>query len=442
MTSNPHVTHYDEIDVFALFRSVWRQKLLVGLVAASCGVLAAIYVFSVTPEYEVSTMLRPAAINDLDELNRTKIYSLPPNAALKRVGSALDSYDTRLGYFRSNPSLQAAFMRDGHTLEQAFEDFNSKALKLIQPNPKKIDSLKPFIGLDMRYPEGLDGKSVLNGLVQYAIESERKQISKDLEVLVRNRIKEVDAELEVLHIDYVANKDGRVARLLEADSLKRAKLNDELKALRLQLKIRRENRIAQLSEAISIAHSLGLKRPSTPSIMGQSESSGNVIRTEVINQQLPLYFMGTEALEAEQRALRKRTSDDFVDSRIAEIRKELSLLENNRNVQILRSRQNEELFLKGIEPLRAERLRLAAISTDMSKLQLVNIDRLAADPVNPVWPKKTLILISGMTFGVFIGILLALVRALLIVRRKGSNYSELGRLQIISSENKSPIAFG
>lgn len=414
----PHAVSHDEIDLLAMLRSVWRQKLLIGAVAGLCTAMAVVYTFSVTPEYEVSTVLRPAALNDLDELNRSQVYSLPPEAALRRVGLALDSYDTRLGYFRSSSALQAAFMKDGRTLEQAFEDFNFKALKLIQPDPKKTDLLKNFVGLEMRYPEGLDGKSVLNGLVQYAIVNERQQISRDLQVIIQNRIKEVDAKLDVARVDYSAGKNSKIAELLEADTLKRAKLNDELRALRFQLKLRRDNRIAQLNEAINIAQSLGLKRPSTPSSFGQAalESVANVIRTEVTNQQIPLYFMGTDALEAEKRALRNRTSDDFADPRVAEIRKELLLLENNRKIQVLRSRQNEELFLRGIEGLRAERARLATISTDMSTLQLVTVDRVAVDPVNAVWPKKGLVLMLGLVLGCGLGLAVAVLRYMMQMR--------------------------
>lgn len=208
-------------------------------------------------------------------------------------------------------------------------------------------------------------------------------------------------------VDYSAGKDTRIAELLEADMLECARLNDDLRALRLQLRLRRDNRIALLGEAIAIAQSLGLKRPSTPSSMGQArpESTGNVIHTEVINQQIPLYLMGTDALEAEQRALRSRTSDDFSDPRVAQIRKELLLLENNRKVQMLRSRQNEELFLKGIEALRAERARLAAINTDMANLELVVTDRQAVEPLEPVWPpSKPLIILVGGSSGVFFGL--------------------------------------
>ncbi len=437
----PSVASHDEIDLLAMLRSVWRQRLLIGAATACCIAISAIYASSVTPEYEVSTVLRPAALNDLDELNRSKIYALPPGEALRRVGARLDSYETRLSYFRSSSALQAAFMSEGRSLEQAFEGFNFKALKLIQPDPNKSDLLQPFIGLKMIYPEGLDGKSALNGFVQYAIESERQQISRDLEVIIQNRIKELDAKLDVARVDYSAEKDSKIAELLEADMLKRAKLTDELRALRLQLKLRRENRISQLDEAIAIARTLGLKRPSTPSSMGQNgiESSRNVIRTEVINQQIPLYFMGTDALEAEQRALRNRISDDFANPRVAEIRKELLLLENNRKVQLLKERKNEHLFFKGIESLRAERARLTAINVDMSSLQLVDIDRSAVEPLKPLWPNKALIMALGALLGLGLGGILILLRYVIMTQPRQLKSLEAVRLpEVTMGEHRSP----
>lgn len=412
----PPVGASSELDLLGVLQSIWRQKKLIAASALIFGTLGAVYAYMVTPEYEVSTVLRPAALNELDSLNRSGVYSLPPGDALIRVGAALDSYETRLEYFRSNRALQDAFTRPGRTAEQAFEDFNRNALKLVQPDPKKADLLSAYIGVEMRYPQGVSGHEVLNGLVQFAIESERRQVSEDLKVIVINRINEVDTKITAARTDYDVTKEGRIAELLESDNLTRALLQDELRALRVQLKLRREDRISLLGEAMTIARSLGLRRPSTPSAMSGSDA-GNLIRNEVNNQQIPLYFMGTDALEAERQVLRKRGSDDFADPRVAQIRKELSLLSNNRQVEVLRKRENEELFLKGVEALRAERTRLESISTDMRHLRLVSIDRLAIEPVSPVQPKKLLIVALGVMLGGLIGVFLAFLRNALTIRR-------------------------
>ncbi|PSS47919.1 chain-length determining protein [Pseudomonas sp. BBP2017] len=403
----------DEIDLFNILQSLWRRKALIGSVGILCAVLGAVYAYLVTPVYEVNTVLRPVALNDLDLLNRSKIYNLPPEKALKRVGAALDSYDTRWNFFRSRPELIEAYSSIGGTPEQAFSNFNHDALKVVQPDPKKTELLSAYIGVKMRYEKGLDGAAILNDFVTYAVERERLQLTEDLQVIIGNRLAEIDANLKSAVSEYEAKKQSRIARLVEEDDIKRAQLQDELKALRVQLKMRREARLAQLDEAITIARSLGLKRPSTPSAMAdESLGNANVIRTEVNSQQIPLYFLGADVLEAERNTLRKRSSDDFTEPRVAQIRKELMLLASNRQVESLKARKNEAVFLEGIESLRVERMRLQGIDTDMKQLRLVSIDQQAVAPNRPIKPRKVLIVAFALAGGLLLGAIIALTRGM------------------------------
>lgn len=380
-----------------------------GVMFAMMGVALA---YVTPPEFEVSTTLRPVELNQLDALNRSKIYSLPPAEALKRVGARLDSYGARLDFFRTRSDLIKAFQDDGQSIEQAFQEFNNTALSVVLADPKKTDLLSDFIGLKMRYGKDIDGAAVLNDFVDYAVEQERIQLSRDMQVILSNRLLEVDAKLNSALSEYRAGNDVRIARLEEDDAIKRAQLDDELKALRVQLKLQRHARLAELDEAISIASSLGLRKPSTPSLMAdQLSASGNIIRTEVNGRPVPLYFMGTEVLEAERAVLRKRTSDDFVEPRIGQIRKELILLSNNRSVEAIKARANEHYFLEGIEALRVERARLQSIDTQMLGLHLVSIDQRAAASGKPVKPRKAFVVGVASVVGLLLGVIIALVRA-------------------------------
>lgn len=407
----PSMAASGEIDLFRVFRTIWRRRALIAAVAGACTLIGVAVAYTVTPIYETSTTLRPVALNQLDALNRSKIYTLPPGEALKRVGATLDSYNARLDFFRSRPDLIDVFQDDGQTVEQAFEDFNSGTLSVLQADPKKTDLLSDFIGLKMRYEKGVDGAAILNDFVDYAIERERAQLSKDMQIILANRLSEVDEKLGSAMSEYQAANESRIARLEEADAIKRAQLNDELKALRVQLKLRREARLAELDEAIGVARSLGLKKPSTPSLMAdEGVASGNVIRTEVNGRPVPLYFMGTEVLEAERAALRKRTSDDFVEPRIGQIRKELILLSTNRKVQAIKNRANEQAFLEGIEALRIERARLQALDTQLQGLHLVSIDQRAVASNKPVKPRKAIIVLIALVGGLLLGTVIALLR--------------------------------
>ncbi|NBF14743.1 chain-length determining protein [Pseudomonas fragi] len=418
----PNAPSSNEVDLLPLFLMVWQQKKIILATAALFGLVALGYAYLSTPEYQVSSVLRPAAINELDALNRSGVYTLPPNEALLKVGSSLESYDNRLGFFRSNQELFTQFKRPGRTLEQSFEDFNRNSLKLIFPDSKKADSQNAAISMELTYPGGVDGVKILNGFVDYAIDAERKQIAADLKVIVNNRLTELKGKLDAARSSYEIDKEARIAALNEADSIKRAQLQDELKALRQQLKVVRTDRMAQLSEAIGIARALNIQKPTTPSALGDSAGTrgSSSMRTEISNQQIPLYFMGTEALEAERTVLQQRKTDDFTEGRVAQIARELQLLQSNREVEALKQRQNEDLFLSGVEPLRAEIVRLGNLSNlDSSNMKLVSIDRKALEPMQPVKPRKALLILLGLLLGGMLGVLIVLVRYFVATRHQG-----------------------
>ena len=131
-----------------------------------------------------------------------------------------------------------------------------------------------MIGLELKYPKGVDGVKILNGFVDYAINAEREQIAADLKVIVNNRLAELKGQIDAARSSYEMDKEARIATLIETDNIKRAQLQDELKALRQQLKVGRTDRMAQLSEAIGIARSLNIQKPTTPSALGDSGRTG------------------------------------------------------------------------------------------------------------------------------------------------------------------------
>jgi chain length determinant protein (polysaccharide antigen chain regulator) len=427
----------DEIDLFELFNSIWRQKRLVIGCTILVGVMGVGYAFLAPREYEVSSVLRPAAINELDALNRSEIYELPPADALTKVGAQLESYDTRLGFFRANRALFEPFQQPGQSLEQSFEAFNRDSIKLVMPDPKKAD-LSSYIRLEMQYPKGVNGVAILNGFVDYTIAAARGQVGADLKVIVNNRLAELKGKIDAARANYETDKKSQIAKLLEADRIRQAQLEDELSALRLQMKMERANRLQELDEAIGIAKSLGIKTPTTPSSMADNSRSGTnqVMRTEINSQDIPLYFLGSEALEAERRALQQRTNDDFTNVRVAEIGKELQLLKVNREVEVLNKRGNQDVFLQDVEPYRAEDARLRGLNIDMSALKLVTIDRRALEPLSPIRPKKALVIALSLVAGLLLGVLFAVIRHFILMRQEAVAYSPLDDQRLSRREHK------
>jgi LPS O-antigen subunit length determinant protein (WzzB/FepE family) len=403
----------DEIDLVELFRALWRQKTLIIGITLLATVLAAMYAFLATPYFQAHTYLRPVPQSNLDQLNETGIYKLTPEEAINRVAGGLSSYDNRLEFFKNNQELFPNLTERGEPLEQAFAAFSEEAFEMLFPDPKRTENRSAFVGLRLTYPEGVAGASVINGFVAYVVELERREIAEDVESLVNNRLASLQMNIEAQRANYEASKEAKIASLLEETTLKRAQLQDELSALRVELKTRRTNRIQQLTEAISIAESLGIRKPTSPSSMSDATRGGaQVIRTEVNSRETPLYFMGTEALSAERDALASRKSDDFIEPRIAEIQSELAMLENNREVEILRGREGEDLYLTNLAELREEAARLKGIKLDTDRLRLVRLDQPALDSSKPIKPKKGMIIALGFVLGGMLGVFVALVRGL------------------------------
>ncbi|WP_075803802.1 Wzz/FepE/Etk N-terminal domain-containing protein [Pseudomonas putida] len=403
----------DELDFWALFQSLWRQKLIVGgfvLVAGACSVG---YAMLSTPIFQAHSILKPAPINELDALNRSEVYTLPPAAALARIASSLGSYEMRLSFFRDNQQLFSPYIIPNQSIEQSFDAFNRSVIALDALDVgKDAADFARAVNLTLDYPRGVDGAFILNKFVDYVIDVERKHISADVSKLIKNRLAEIQGKIDAARANYQMDKEARIAALTEADDVKRARLQDELSALRMQLKLLRADRVAVLSEAISVARSLGIRKPATQSSLAEEAmpGSGSVIKTEVNSQQAPLYFMGTDALEAELATLRARKSDDFVTARTSEIAKELQMLQVNREVEGLKARLNEDLFLDNVQPLHAEAARLQSLSTDFSQVQLVSIDQRALPSESPVKPRRALIVLAGLITGLGLGLLVAFAR--------------------------------
>ncbi|WP_027589397.1 Wzz/FepE/Etk N-terminal domain-containing protein [Pseudomonas sp. RL] len=402
----------DEIDLRELIRSLWDQRWVIVGITAFITLIAALYAFLATPYYRVQSILRPVEVGVLDSLNATEVYELKPLEALSRVSGGLSSYGNRLEFFQTHEELFADLAREGLTAEQAFEDFNSEAFAMLYPDPKKNQG--EFVGMALTYPASMDGVSVVNEFVAFVLQQERERVASDLAVVIANRKANIEQRIEAARASYQANKEAEIATLLEEAALKRAKLEDELRALRAELKIRRENRLNVLEEAIRIARSLGIRKPTTPTAMADA---GQGVRTEITSREIPLYFLGVDALEAERDVLRARTSDDFVEPRIGEIQKELDMLRHNRQVEVLQQRQDEDLYLKELAKLREEAARLDGIEFDASTLQLARIDQPAQQPLKRLKPKRALVLALGVVLGGMLGVFVALMRNLLQPRR-------------------------
>ncbi|WP_435634225.1 Wzz/FepE/Etk N-terminal domain-containing protein [Pseudomonas solani] len=401
----------DEVDLGELILSLWVYRRLIFSIIIFFTLIAAVYTIFSAKNYKSKSVFRPVAINVLDELNESGLYKLTPEEAMRRVAAGVASYKYRLEFFRDNRELfNADAINDEQTLEQGLNKFIEN-IEIFRPELKKDDNNGfSYVELSYTYSEGVKGADIVNGLIEYVVLQERIEIAKDVEVLVQNRLAKLEKQMAAERAAYQADKRARVASLSEKNELKKALLKDKLIALRKQLHLSRSDRIAQLSEAVEVADILGIEKPSTLSALAEAaepQRSGSVVRAEISNQQIPLYFMGTEALKAERDVLQKRRSDDFSDSRIAEVQSELSMLEHNREVELLENRGDEDLFIDAYAKWTKKAAELKGLNLSLSELMLVNIDRQAHHSGVPVSPQAAWVVGLAAFLGLVVGLFAA-----------------------------------
>lgn len=401
----------DEVDLGELILSLWVYRRLIFSIIIFFTLIAAVYTIFSAKNYKSKSVFRPVAINVLDELNESGLYKLTPEEAMRRVAAGVASYKYRLEFFRDNRELfNADAINDEQTLEQGLNKFIEN-IEIFRPELKKDDNNGfSYVELSYTYSEGVKGADIVNGLIEYVVLQERIEIAKDVEVLVQNRLAKLEKQMAAERAAYQADKRARVASLSEKNELKKALLKDKLIALRKQLHLSRSDRIAQLSEAVEVADILGIEKPSTLSALAEAaepQRSGSVVRAEISNQQIPLYFMGTEALKAERDVLQKRRSDDFSDPRIAEVQSELSMLEHNREVELLENRGDEDLFIDAYAKWTKKAAELKGLNLSLSELMLVNIDRQAHHSGVPVSPQAAWVVGLAAFLGLVVGLFAA-----------------------------------
>lgn len=151
-------------------------------------------------------------------------------------------------------------------------------------------------------------------------------------------------------------------------------VQQQINTLREAARNRREDRIVRLKEALAVADALKLEMP--PVVSGQDEMQLSAIMDGSL-----MYMRGAKALRAEIQSLETRESDDpFIG--------ELRNLEEKYNLY-------------------------AGLKIDADRVAVFRQDGSIVTPDKPIKPKKLLVLALGVVLGGMLGVLIALVRAML-----------------------------
>lgn len=365
----------DEIDLFELAQGLWNHKWWVVAATVVAVALAAVYLFVTTPTYEVEAVVQQASNADLAPLNVPGIeYELSAETALSVAVRELSSYQTRAAYWQSHKDMLGHLFKQPSELTEAqvLARFDASHYTLQAPKPEgdQTSILDRYLHLSLTYPAGVEGAVLLNGLLAHAIAQAQKEVT----------------------ADWNTTRQRQLENLLFSIRSKRAEYHSRV-----------VNRKAKLSEAIRVAENLGIVKPTTLSDFGEMQNATNsgVVRMAINNNDLPLYFMGTQALGAELHALKARSKPSKGDS--------------SATPDPLADMPQDE-YIDGLAALKSKARYLKHVQPDFSRLALVNVSREAVPSAAPIKPNSRLVLALALVLGLMVGTLLALLRAAWVKR--------------------------
>lgn len=265
------IKNEDEVDLVALVKELWTQKLLIFGFTVLGVALAYAYV----------------SLSKSPPVYEAKIYVLPPaqsGVAAFNVGRSAN--DEGLKPFTVK-EVYAVFTQNlvGETLRQ---DFFKEVYLPSLPQASRENSV------DQLYKT----------FAEQLVVSADKGVPDRYSVTVQSQDSKQAASWGEAYLDRAAEAaKAEIILNIKQEALVRADdLQSRIASLRESALLKREDRISQLREALSIAKAIGLVEPQLP-------SSASVTVKGSVNESLA-YRRGSKALAAEIEVLQSRSSDD------------------------------------------------------------------------------------------------------------------------------------
>ena len=404
----------DEIDLVELFQSLWQKKKLIIASSALCTVLGGVFALLSPATYEAKGYLRPTSIAQLSAINETGIMKLGPEELFIQSGLLLNSRGLRREAFLSE-NIQSVVMNSsgGQTAEQLFDSFN-KQLHIQIPDSKKEAATSDSIVVSFRHHDPEFASTVVNESMRLTQQAQRQEIEQNLRSIITDRKESLTTSIQEAERLENIKRQALIERMEDSNRLAIEKLTDELSTARQAARQQRLDRMDKLREALSIARSLNITKPSSLSQLSEDTrlaDGGMAVTTEINSQEKPLFLLGQELLSAELEVLGRRTNDDFASATIRQLESRLDLLEKNRDIDNLKRRQDDKAFvMEQTIPQRRELQRLSNINIDYANIQPVRLDQTASVPGQPINPRKALILSLALVAGLMLGVFVALTR--------------------------------
>ena len=337
----------DEIDLFELVETLWKEKVLIILFTVVTALAGAGYALMATPTYEAEVRLLPPSSKDVAELN--KLSGAPyvanananananaffaPSTVFERFVQNLESSSLRKE-FLARPEVLSFYNPDGQPISRVWKGF-SESLVVSKPGKNSNSTI-----LKVTLSDSALAADFANAFVESAINITKSDLISDFQ-------------------EELSQSKDRIAATI--DSRKQTYVSQI------------ETELAKLREAKLVAEKIGIERQeSVDRLAGANENL-------MVDEMRRLYRLGTVAISAEIEAMQARMKDDSL--------------------------------IPGLVGLQQQLAYLDSISLDKDKIRPAIVDLEAIEPLSPIKPKKSLILALSIVLGGMVGVMFVLIRS-------------------------------
>ena len=419
-TMSVNVQKDDEIDLFQLWLNIKKQKKAFLVVFFGILVFGISFAFLSPQVYKTSVKILPPESNALSQLVIPHVSPVSPHFVYQEFADTLFLTDIYLSLANSNNFRSYFYTTEATSDFDVLSKFE-KSLKIslpIQGKEKNLLQDPKVIELSFEADSPEMSFQGIISLLEISNMETKKRIKQNLIIGLQKRIGNNDVLFLAEEKNLTKEFDAEIERLIEQDEVSKAIIYEQMNSLKEKAKRDRYNRIEQLEEAYSVAKKLGIHKPITPVDYQARKTSGNNITLETKS---PVgYWLGTKILSAEIQTLKNRKSDDAFIGELSGLKEQLKRLEVNERIEALMKRKSNLAFSDRLRSFQKENRDLNRAIEDIKKADFETFQFMLNPviPSSPVKPNKLLIILVSAFLGLFLGLIVAVIRGAYCNRKK------------------------
>jgi len=403
----------DEIDLKQLFGILADRKWFIAGITGFITVLAVAYALLIPPTYQASISFVSPSQSSVVQLNKVKITSETSETIFRQFLNNILSSQFQKKVFETNDYLNR--LNPENKPIDNYEDYINNFTSSIQieaikiKNDEVLNYEKP-IKISMDGSDAVIISSFLNDLARAADMDTINEFLAIIQQKIDNRVEEIAKQKILLLSRAKQDRLSQINRIKEEDQQKINEINDRIDRLRIKAEKYRLNQIQILSDAATIASTLGIIGNNFKTISDNQKSNPALTVTIGDNQELPKWYLyGKDALLKEIETLKNRINNDPYIPEILSLQDTLQEIQSNQTLRTLESREDDSPFIAEINKLDIESSKLKSYRLDSKGINAMQINLSAYPSESPIKPKKKLIVAVAFIAGLMLSIFLVFI---------------------------------